>query len=270
MSGRPAKGVVEHIGELTYNAVSDFIDLVGFTGALALAGWESVRNPRKIRWRETLYYMDLCGGQTLPIVILMSFMTGVIMGFQGAIQLSKYGADIFLADGVGVVMFKEFGALMVALIATGRAGSAFAAEIGTMQASEEVDALKTMGFSASRFLVIPKVLALLVVMPILTIFSDFCGLLGGLFVGVFMLNIPVMAYINRTFVALNTHYFLEGMIKSVVYALLIALVGCLRGFQAERDAQGVGRATTSAVVTSIFMIFLADALLTFIFIATGF
>jgi phospholipid/cholesterol/gamma-HCH transport system permease protein len=209
--------------------------------------------------------MDMCGADALPIISVICFLMGLILGFQGALQLQKIGTDIFLADGVGLSIIKELGPLMVAMIATGRAGSAFAAEIGTMKVGEEISAMTTFGFVPSRFLFVPKLIAMVTVMPILTIFGDFIGITGGLAVGYFKLGIPVTPYINRTIYALQNIHLAESLAKSVVFAILITVVGCVKGFESDEDAQGVGRAATSAVVTSIFLIVVADTLLTVLF-----
>lgn len=240
-------------------------ETIAFIGELAAAIGQAIRAPHRIRWRETFYYMDMCGSDALPISTMICYLMGLILGMQGAVQLQKYGGDIFLADGVGLSIVKELGPLMVAMICTGRAGSAFAAEIGTMKAGEEIDALTTMGLVPSRFLVIPKLIALVTVMPLLTLFGDVVGIFGGLTVAYVQLDIPVASYINRTLAAVTAANLGESMVKSVVFAVVIALVGCLRGFQAKNDAQGVGRAATSAVVTAIFLLVIADTLITFLF-----
>jgi phospholipid/cholesterol/gamma-HCH transport system permease protein len=235
-----------------------------FIGDTATALSQSLSNPMKIRWRDTIYYMDLCGRQAFPIVSLICFLMGLILGFQSAVQMHALGADIYVADLVGFSILRELGPLMVALICTGRAGSAFAAEIGTMKVNEEIDAMTTMGFNPTRLLVVPKIIALVTVMPLLTIVGDFFGLLGGLTVGVSKLDLLATTYMERTFMVLQPMDLLEGVGKSFVFGLLIAGVGCLRGMQSSPDAQGVGRATTSAVVSGIFLVVLADALITII------
>ena len=240
-------------------------DLLAFIGEIAAALVYAIRHPRKIRWRETFYYMETCGRAALPIVFLICFLMGLIIAFQASIVLHKFGTDIFIADMVGVSIVKELGALMVAMIATGRAGSAFAAEIGTMKVSDEVDALITMGFSPSRFLIIPKLLAMCIVMPLLTVFGNIAGVLGGLFVSYGKLGIPIITYYNRIVHIVTPWFLMEGLIKSFVFAVLITAVGCMRGFEAGNDAQGVGRAATSAVVSGIFLVIISDSLLTIIF-----
>lgn len=256
---------VAYIGEVSWQFGQDCKNMLAFIGETAVAISYAATHPRKIRWKETFYYMDVCGADALPIVSLICFLMGLILGFQGAIQLHKFGTDIYLADGVGLSIVKELGPLMVAMICTGRAGSAFAAEIGTMKVAEEIDAMVTMGFVPSRFLIIPKLFAMIIVMPLLTVFGDIAGIFGGMVVGHMNLGLPVITYYNRTLVAIKPIFFTEGLIKSMVFAILITVVGCMRGFESKNDAQGVGRATTSAVVSGIFLIILADTLLTILF-----
>ena len=262
--------VPEQLGEKTFNLCRDVRLIMAFTGETTHALWDAVRHPRRVRWRETLWYMDRCGTDGVPIVTLICFLMGLILGFQAAVQLHAFGADIFVADLVGLSICKELGPLMVAMICTGRAGSAFAAEIGTMKVSEEIDALSTMGLAPSRFLVVPKVIALMAMMPLLTLIGDIAGLTGGLVVGMLQLDLPFMAYWKQTLSAVSHVNLLEGLLKSVVFAFLIAGVGCLRGLRTESGAQGVGVSTTSAVVSGIFLIVIADALLTIIFTRLGF
>ena len=269
MSRQRAPQLIEHVGEASIRIGRDCVNMLSFVGELSAGIMEAVKHPRKIRWKETLYYMDMCGSDALPIVMLICFLMGLILGFQAAVQMHKFGTDIFVADLVGLSIIKELGPLMVAMIATGRAGSAFAAEIGTMKVSEEIDAMETMGFVPCRFLIMPKVIAMLLAIPILTIFGDIAGIFGGFVVGSLKLEIPAIAYYNRTVVALTSANFLFGLIKSFVFAFLIAGVGCMRGFEARTDAQGVGRAATSAVVSAIFLVVVADALLTILFSMVG-
>ncbi len=255
----------EFVGAATWKFLCDCADILAFTGELFAAACEAVRHPKKIRWRETLYYMDMCGSDAVPITLMICFLMGLILGFQGAVQMHKYGGDVYLAPLVGASIVKELGPLMVAIIATGRAGSSFAAEIGTMKVSEEIDAMMTMGFVPSRFLVIPKMIAMILVLPMLTAMGDAVGIIGGMLVANIKLGIPFEAYYNMTLWGVKPFYFFEGLTKSAVYAFIIASIGCMRGFEARTDAMGVGRAATSAVVTSIFLIAVADALLAFIF-----
>lgn len=241
------------------------LQLLWFIGDTSSAFYEICKNPKKIRWRETLYYMDLCGREAFGIVSLICFLMGLILGFQASVQMHAFGADIFVADLVGFTILRELGPIMVALICTGRAGSAFAAEIGTMKVNEEIDAMTTMGLNPTRFLVIPKIVALSMVMPLLTIAGDFFGILGGLAAAKSQLEIGTFQYLDRTVSVLGSADLMEGVIKSFVFAILISGIGCLRGLQSTADAQGVGRSATSAVVSGIFLVILSGTILTIIF-----
>jgi len=259
---RPA---IEYTGEASLKFWKDIINILAIIGEIAEASWFAVRNPRRIRWRETLFYMDICGADALPISCMICYLMGLILGFQASLQMHKFGTDLYVADMVGLSIVKELGPLMVAMICTGRAGSAFAAEISTMKVSEEIDAMVTMGFNPSRFLIIPKLLALVLVMPVLTVFGNVLGIIGGMTVGVFSLGLPVVTYFNRTVLVITPRCFSEGLIKSAVFAILIAAVGCLRGLEAKNDTHGVGSAATSAVVSGIFLVIIADTLMTYLF-----
>ena len=239
-----------------------------FSGGVVLALPELFRR-RKRRWREFFYYFDLCGSQSLLIVLLICFLMGVVLGIQGALQMSKVGTEIFMVDLIGFSVLKELGPLMVAIIATGRAGSAFAAEIGTMKVNEELSALKTLGINPEGYLVIPKLGAMLLAMPLLTVCGDAAGIVGGMSVGVTVSGIPAAAYWSRTVDVLNVASLLSGLIKSAVYAVLITFAGCYYGFTSSGDAQGVGRAATQAVVASIFLVVVSDAVMTLLFSFVG-
>ena len=240
-----------------------------FIGAV-VASLPGIFRKQGIRKRELFYYLDLCGTKSLPVVLMVSALMGMVLGLQGALQLRKVGTDIFIVDLVGFAVLKEFGPLMVAIIATGRAGSAFAAEIGTMKVNEELYALRTLGVSPEAFLVIPKLIAMLIAMPLLTVFADAAGLLGGMSVGVGFMDIPPAAYIERTFRVLDGITFSLGILKCALFSILITLAGCYSGFQAAGDAQGVGRGATQAVVVSIFLVIIADALMTLLYSFIGY
>jgi phospholipid/cholesterol/gamma-HCH transport system permease protein len=257
--------LILQIGGEMLKVLSDFRELVVFTGELILGLRNALLRPSQIRWRETWLYMERTGLDGVPIVSLISFLMGLITSFQAAIQLSWFGADIYVANLVGLSVVRELGPLMTAIIAAGRSGAAFAAEIGTMKVSEEVDALTTMGLDRTRFLVTPKVVSLLVMLPCLTLIADFVGILGGLTVAVGVLGLPVQVYVRQTRLAMGIRDVYTGLIKSVAFAILIAGVGCLRGFQAQGGAESVGRITTSAIVAGIFLIIVADAVFTVLF-----
>jgi phospholipid/cholesterol/gamma-HCH transport system permease protein len=206
-----------------------------------------------------------CGAQALPIVTLICFLVGAILAFIGAVQLGKFGAQIYVADLVALAMALEMGAMMTAIIMAGRTGAAFAAQLGTMTVNEEIDALTTLGLSPMEFLVVPRMLALVTMMPLLTLYGNLLGILGGGLIGLTVLNISPTEYFHETRAALTLGAFAQGLIKSGVYGMLVALAGCLRGMQCGRSAAAVGQAATSAVVTGIVCIITASAVLTVIF-----
>jgi phospholipid/cholesterol/gamma-HCH transport system permease protein len=201
----------------------------------------------------------------MPIVFLLSFLVGMVMAFQAAVQLRQFGANIYVADLLSLAMTRELGPVFTAVILAGRSGSAFAAEIGTMKVNEEVDALTVMGFDITSFLVLPKILALAICGPLLTILANASGILGGVVVGVLSLDLTAASFLEETYQILSLRDILSGLIKSVVFALLVALIGCLRGLQVDKGADSVGRQTTSAVVSGILLIILADAVFTILF-----
>jgi phospholipid/cholesterol/gamma-HCH transport system permease protein len=224
-----------------------------------------VRAPRTANWRDLTPTMERTGADAVPIVILINFLIGFVMAFQGAVQLKQFGANIFVADLVGLSVTRELGPLMTAIIVCGRSGAAFAAELGSMKVSEEIDALRTMGFGVMRYLVLPRALALILVMPLLTLLADLVGLLGGLVVGLTTLDLSVAGYITETRKALTLWDVYSGLIKSAVFALAIALIACQQGLATTGGAEGVGRRTTSSVVTILFSLILLDAGFTILF-----
>ena len=262
--------LIRQTGERVFQFAGELRNFVFFTGELLYSLGQAIRHPRKIRWADTLRCMNICGADGLPITFLICYLAGIIIGYQAAVQMQKYGADSFLPGLVGCTMARELAPLLVAVIATGRCGSAFAAEIGTMKVNEELFALKTLGISPESFLVAPKLLAMLIAMPLLTVFADAAGILGGAAVGITYMDIPAGAYIERTFNVLDGMTFILGVLKSVVFSLLITLAGCYCGFQAAGDAQGVGRGATQAVVASVFLVIVADAVLTLLYSLAGY
>lgn len=247
------------IGGVTLSYLSGLRYALFFLGSVCLALADVILHPRSLRREETLATMQSAGVDGLPIVALISFLMGLIMAFMSSVQLEQFGANIYVASLVSLAMTRELGPIMTAIIVAGRSGSAFAAEIGTMKISEEVDALFTMGFDPVKFLVIPKLLAALLMVPILTLFSDLFAIIGGLIVGVFMLDLTAGAYIDQTIKTLSLFDVFWGVMKSGVFGIFITWVGCLRGFQVRGGAASVGRATTSAVVSSIFLIIVIDS-----------
>ncbi len=266
-SWKPEKNNVPfpvHIGDAVIQFLRDAKETIIFLGGLLYGIGDAIRSPRKIRWSETLYYIEQTGYSAFPIVALISFLIGFIMAFQSASQFQMYGAEIYVADLVGLIITRELGPVMTAIILAGRSGSAFTAEIGTMKISEEIDALSVMGFDTFRFLITPKVIALNLMLPCLTLLSDIIGMAGGLLVGVTTLGLSFIQYINQTYIAVSLTDIFFGLIKSATFGFLIAGIGCYRGMQVTRGADSVGRQTTSSVVTSIFAIILCDAVFSFI------
>jgi phospholipid/cholesterol/gamma-HCH transport system permease protein len=210
--------------------------------------------------RDLWVLVQECGAQALPIVSLISILVGLILAFVGAIQLQQFGAQIFVANLVAVAMTREMGAMMTAIIMAGRTGAAFAAQLGTMQVNEEIDALKTLGISPIDFLVLPRVIALILMLPLLAVYANVLGILGGMLVGIVMLDISPLLYWNQTIAAVTLNDVLLGIGKSAVFGVLIALSGCLRGIQSGRSASAVGAAATSAVVTVIVLIVVFDGI----------
>ncbi len=251
--------IIENLGNASIKAVQDLYDITAFSGELVYELFHSARHIRKVRWSDVVSYMKKVGVDGLPIVGLISFLLGLIMAFMSSLQLKQFGANIYVASLVAVAMIRELGPIMTAIIVAGRSGSAFAAEIGTMKVNEEVDALATMGFSPMRFLTIPKVIASLLTVPVLTIFSSVFAIMGGLIVGVVGLNLTIFTYVQQTMKAIAIFDVVSGLAKSVVFAITISAIGCQRGFKVRGGAEAVGNATTSAVVTSIFLIIVIDS-----------
>jgi phospholipid/cholesterol/gamma-HCH transport system permease protein len=236
--------------------------LLTFLGQVALAFGQFIRGRARLRTVDLWLIMQQSGAQALPIVSLISFLVGLILAFMGANQLRQFGAQIYVANLVGLSMAREMGAMMTGIIMAGRTGAAFAAQLGTMVVNQETDALVTMGLKPVEFLVIPRMLALMLMVPLLCIYADLVGILGGAVVGVGMLNLGAAQYYQQTLSALHLMDFVVGLIKGTVFGVLIALAGCLRGMQCGRSASAVGAAATSAVVTGIVWIIVSDAVLT--------
>jgi len=234
--------------------------VVSFLGDLLAAAARAAAHPRLIRMSEVLFYMEQVGVNGLFIVGLISFLLGLIMAFMSFLQLQSFGANIYVANLVALAMVKELGPIMTAVLVAGRSGSAFAAEIGTMRVNEEVDALVVMGYDPLVFLALPKVIAAVLMVPLLTIFADLLAIIGGLVVGVTGMGLTAQAYVNQTLNSINPNDIITSMVKSAVFAFLIAGIGCQRGFMVRGGAQAVGQATTSAVVAAMFLIIVADSI----------
>jgi phospholipid/cholesterol/gamma-HCH transport system permease protein len=235
-----------------------------FLGDIAVSLDRVVTGKSYFRRDDFMLIVQRCGVETLFLVSLISLLVGMILAFVGSIQLKMFGAQIFISDIVGIAMVRVLSAVMTGIIMAGRIGASFAAELGMMQTNEEIDAFKTLGISPIEFLVIPRVLALVLMMPILTVYADLMGILGGFVISVGMLNLNPTEYLNHTQTAVKLSYLWIGLIHSFVFGAIIAVSGCLRGIKCERNSAGVGNATTSAVVTAITGIVIATAIITFI------
>jgi phospholipid/cholesterol/gamma-HCH transport system permease protein len=253
-------GMFERIGEASIGFYDDILEVIAFGGELTLEIIYSLFHLRSVRWTDVIVYMKKVGVDGLPIVGLITFLLGLILAFMSSLQLKQFGANIYVPSLLSLAMVRELGPIMTAILVAGRSGSAFAAEIGTMKVNEEVDALITMGFNPIRFLAIPKIFAAIMVVPLLTLFADLFAITGGLAIGVFFLDLTVYTYVQQSIKAITMFNIVASMIKSVVLAILIAGIGCQRGFMVRGGAQDVGNATTSAVVAALFLIIAVDSI----------
>lgn len=260
-STAPARaGLLTNIGQQTWRGLIGMSGMLSFIGESTLILLRSLVQPRSIRWRPILHNIQTAGFEALPIVGLLTFLMGVVIAYQGADQLQRFGANIFIADLVGLSMVRELSPLLTAIIVAGRSGSAYAAQIGTMKITEEIDALRTIGVGPTELLVLPKMLALIIALPLLTLYADVTGVLGGMLMARSKLDVSFDVFLDRLGEAVSLSSFLTGIGKAPVFAAIIALVGCYRGFQVSGSADSVGRQTTVSVVQSIFLVILADAL----------
>lgn len=262
-------GFLTTVGLATVATRAHAAEISHFVGETVLSSVRLARNPLKFRWRDWLYEMQQCGAMALPIISLISFLVGVTLAYTGAIVLRQYGGDIYIADLIGLSMVRETGAVMTAVVLAGRTGAAFAATLGNMKANEEIDALETLGISPVQFLVLPRLLALAVMTPLLAVYSNALGMMGGMAVALGTLSIQPSAYWAEMQTSIDLSDLNVGIIKALAFGIIIGVSGCLRGLQAERSAAGVGRAATSAVVTAILLLVVADALFAVIFNILG-
>jgi phospholipid/cholesterol/gamma-HCH transport system permease protein len=279
-----AQMVVSHESSVPFDRTESFLATVGlatsdtlskahaisnFVGECVLSAVRLVRSPRKFRWRDCFTEMQQCGAMALPIVSLVSLLVGVTLAYTGALVLRQYGGDIYIADLIGLAMVREMGAVMTGVVLAGRTGAAFAATLGNMKANEEIDALETLGIPAVQFLVLPRILALGIMMPFLVLYANALGIFGGLLVAYGLLSIPPAAFWAEMLTIVDLSDVASGVSRGIAFGIIIGLAGCLRGLQAERSAAGVGRAATSAVVTAILLMIVADAIFAVVFNALG-
>jgi len=258
------ESLLNRIGNTIIDLVAGTPDALRFLGESIKSIVRLIRRKAQYNSSDLYFIIQQVGPQALPIVSLISFLVGLILAYMGALQLERFGAQIYVADLVGIAMVREVGALMTAIIMAGRTGAAYAAELGTMQVNEEIDAFQTLGISPMDYLVMPRLLALVLMMPLLSLYAGLVGILAGIVVSVTVFDLSVYEYYQQTLRALSMTHFTVGMMKGTLYGVLIALAGCLRGMQCGRSAQAVGQATTSAVVTSIISIVIAASLTTII------
>jgi phospholipid/cholesterol/gamma-HCH transport system permease protein len=265
----PAQSVFERLGQRTGSHARHAIEFLAFTGEAAAALARLMLHPGRFRWRALFGNIETAGVRALPIIGLLSFMMGIVIAYQGGQQLKTYGANIFIVELVSLTMLRELAPLITAIIVAGRTGSSYTAQIGTMQVTEEVDALRTIGIPPMDLLVLPKLLALVVALPLLTVFSDALSVFGGMVMAQTLLDVSFTDFLDRFPQVVTPTSFLMGVGKAPVFAAIIALIGCYQGFQVRGGADSVGRQTTVSVVQSIFAVIAADALFSVILGGVG-
>jgi phospholipid/cholesterol/gamma-HCH transport system permease protein len=258
-------GFLAHLGEVTVNIFRRGYSILGFGGLVCVTMARLLRRPGRLRLRATVRQMEQTGLNATPIVGLLSFLIGIVMAFQGADQLRRFGAEIYTVNLLGITMLRELGVLMSAIIIAGRSGSAFTAQIGTMQVNQEIDALRTLGLDPVEVLVLPRVFGLMLTLPLLVFYSDALGLLGGCLMTWATLGITVPAFLDQLRGAITGWTLWVGVIKAPFFAAIIAMVGCYEGFNVSGSAESVGRLTTQSVVESIFLVIVADAAFSVLF-----
>lgn len=264
-----APGLLASIGHGFMDAWRDLPAMVEFAGEICLSLWRYATGRARYRRGDIAWLVEEVGPRALPIVSLISFLVGTILAYMGAVQLALFGAEIYIADLVGIGMVREVAALMTGIILAGRTGAAYAAQLGTMQVNEEIDAFRTLGVSPIDYLVLPRMLALLLMVPLLTLYAGIVGILAGMLIAVSVFQVGVHEYWNETLSALNLTHFAVGIVKGTVYGGLVAFAGCLRGMQCGRSAQAVGESTTSAVVLGILLITISASIITIVFQELG-
>jgi len=263
-------GLLERTGQGTMLALKQGYDLLGFLGRVTIETAEAIVAPRKeLPWPALVHQIEETGLTALPIVGLLAFLLGVVLAYQGADQLKRFGAQIYTIDFLGIGFLRELGGLVTAIIIAGRSGSAFTAQIGTMQVNEELDAMQTIGLNIAEVLVLPRVLGLVIALPLLTFYADVVGIIGGMVMTYFDLGITIPAFMRELQGAITVKTLMVGLIKAPVFAFMIALVGCFEGMRVERNAASVGKLTTRSVVESIFLIIAADAGFSILFSVLG-
>ena len=257
------------LGKSTFEVYTDIKEFITFSGHLFYAMFHTFIKPQDIRFKEMVYHIHQSGFNAIIIIGLTSFLVGMVISYQGSVQLAKFGADIFIVDTVAISITRELGPMITAIVIAGRSGSAYTAEIGSMKITEEIAAMRTMGFDPYTFLVLPRVLALMIALPLLIFFADIVGIAGGMFAANMQLGLSPALFIDRVYEVLEVKHYLLGMMKGPVFAFIIASIGCFRGFQVSHNTESIGLHTTQSVVNSIFLVIAFDALFSVIFTELG-
>jgi phospholipid/cholesterol/gamma-HCH transport system permease protein len=257
------------IGKATLESLEKSKEFLEFLGQTTMAFGQSLASPSKIRFKEISYYIHISGINALPIVALTAFLVGLVIAYQSAVQLAKFGADIFIVDMIGISIARELAPMITAIVIAGRSGSSYTAQIGAMKITQEINAMKTMGFDPYYFLVLPRIFALIVAMPLLIFFADIVGIFGGMVVANLELGISFEQFIHRLQNALSPTHYLIGILKAPFFAVIIAIIGTYRGFQVSSNTQSIGYYTTKSVVNSIFFVIVCDALFSIFFTGLG-
>ncbi|MFC3282787.1 MlaE family ABC transporter permease [Litchfieldella rifensis] len=265
----PRESWLARLGRHAVTSLSQLDHLLATLGQLTLAGLRVFASPARLRLRETLNVLTASGAMAVPIIALLAFLLGAVLAYQGGIQLRNYGVNVFIVELVTITLFREFGPLITAIIVAGRSGAAFTAELATMRGNREIDALITLGMSPVERLMLPKLLGLVLAMPLLTVLANVSGLLGGMVVADTLLDVGFETFYTRIPENVAPHHFWIGIGKSLVFAVVIALVGCSEGMRARGDAESIGRNTTASVVQSIFWVIVLDALFSVVFNLMG-
>ncbi len=261
--------IANRVGKTSFEIAAEARDLVGFFGLLLAKSIGVLLRPGRLRFTSTVYHMEQVGLNAVPIVGLLSFLIGVVLAYQGAEQLRQFGAELFVVNLLGISILRELGILITAIIIAGRSGSSFTAQIGTMKVNEEVDAMQTLGIDPVEILVLPRVAALVLTLPLLAFFSDVVGLAGGAVMSYFTLDITFGQFLKQLQSAVGLKHFWIGMVKAPVFAFAIAMIGCYEGLKVSGSAESVGKMTTKSVVESIFLVIVLDAIFSIIFVNMG-
>lgn len=265
----PSIAFLEQIGRKSYHQSIQLIHFLAFIGETFIVLWRSLLSPSRIRWATLFANLHSAGLSALPIIGLMAFLMGVVLAYQGGTQLSTYGANIFIVDLVGITLLRELAPLLTAILVAGRSGSAYTAQIGTMRVTQEIDALQTLGIAPMELLVIPKLLALIILMPLLSAFADVLGVVGGMLIAKVSLGVNVTDFLDRFPQAVSLTHYLIGIGKAPIFAAVIAIVGCYQGFQVKGGAEVVGERVTTSVVQAIFLVIVVDAVFSILFNLLG-